>query len=103
MNLTYFTDLSNRKLNDRFRPFSQKLLIKNLLKLQSETMDLEKNEKNNHVISSDNIPLFYIQQQLLHNQTLFTTSEQKLNHIDPSQLRKVVLKGLSSSQNYLIL
>ena len=108
---TRFIDLSYQKLNDERRPFLQKILIKNLLDLSTEPMVLRKNEKkipiynvNNSDLESDsddddNIPLFYVQKKLLNSSTC---SIQNQNCIDQSHFRHVILKSISSHQNYLL-
>lgn len=113
MNSHSFTTISNRKLNDRRRPFLQKLLIKNLLS-KPQSMDSEKNEKKNQSSfnhksthntisnSDDDTPLFFIQQKLLNSRQI-KSPPPPLNHIDQSQFRRVVLRGLASHKNYLIL
>lgn len=112
MTSPYIIDISNRKLNDRRRPFLQKFLIKNLLS-KPESTDLGKNEKKNEIvfkslrnryISDDDTPLFFIQQQLLYTNSIqIKHTPPQFTHVDQSQFRRVILRGLASHQNYLIL
>lgn len=111
-NYSYLIDISNRKLNDN-RPFLQKFFIKNLLnnhdllssvKIEKFNLTINntniKNNSNTHDESDDNIPLFYLQQKFISSYK--PTNQIPFQHIDKSQFRQVILRGLNTHQNYLL-